>query len=111
MTNQSTGFGHVGPMRVQSLTIWKTLSDSIIISIFDHRYKIIGCLFNILTIFRQYLHNIWTIFRQYWDNICTIFGQYPGSIHTIFWQYIVNVLDNILTIFGQYPDNIRMIFG
>ena len=29
LTNQSTGFGHVGPMRIQSLTIWKTLSDSI----------------------------------------------------------------------------------
>ena len=90
LTNQSAGFGHVGPMRVQSLTIGKTLSDSII-SIFDHRYKIIGFLFNILTIFGQYLHNIWTIFRQYWTNICTIFGQYLGNIQVVFIQYLGNI--------------------
>ena len=46
---------------IPKLTIRKTLSD-FIISIFDHRHKIIGHLFNILTI----LDNIWTILENIW---------------------------------------------
>ena len=67
-----------GPMREQTLSIGKTLLDSSI-SIFDQRYKIIGCFFqnfdNILAIFGQYLDNIWRTSGPYSYNIWTIYGQ------------------------------------